>query len=329
MCLDNDFIISKGFSKYHKLLLYFRTHVNGTIQTWDVKTGRKLNSFTVAPIAKTDTMILSPDATLFAVHGRLYAYIVPARNGYHVERTASRGINTTRLWNLKISSEMNPLQVEFRPNLLRFSPDNRLLVTTQSFNGPSLWDVITGRKLFQFNVHDNVIVFSSDSKILAIGGDSDVTRIWNVKSGNEIVSLNSVTAKFLAFSPDNKTLAIATHTEIHLWNLNEAQTSTSMLMEKDTKINALTFSPDGNTLLVGVMERTNEPGIWNVETIYGFQLWDVQTTNILASYSGHSDEIRTLTFSHDGKTIASSSKDGTVILWDWDKILAKIKPDDR
>ena len=28
MCLDNDFIISKGFSKYHKLLLYFRTHVN-------------------------------------------------------------------------------------------------------------------------------------------------------------------------------------------------------------------------------------------------------------------------------------------------------------
>ena len=27
MCLDNDFIISKGFSKYHKLLLYFRTHV--------------------------------------------------------------------------------------------------------------------------------------------------------------------------------------------------------------------------------------------------------------------------------------------------------------
>ena len=30
MCLDNDFIISKGFSKYHKLLLYFRTHVTLT-----------------------------------------------------------------------------------------------------------------------------------------------------------------------------------------------------------------------------------------------------------------------------------------------------------
>ena len=44
---------------------------------------------------------------------------------------------------------------------------------------------------------------------------------------------------------------------------------------------------------------------------------------------GHSAPIETLVFSHDGKTLASASVDGTVLLWDWDKIVSKIQPNDR
>ena len=47
-------------------------------------------------------------------------------------------------------------------------------------------------------------------------------------------------------------------------------------------------------------------------------LWDVETGNQLAFLNGHTEDITTLVFSHDGKILASGSQDGTVLLWDWD-----------
>ena len=47
------------------------------------------------------------------------------------------------------------------------------------------------------------------------------------------------------------------------------------------------------------------------------------------SLPGHTEPIETLVFSHNGKILASGSQDGTVLLWDWKKILAKIRPDSR
>ena len=46
------------------------------------------------------------------------------------------------------------------------------------------------------------------------------------------------------------------------------------------------------------------------------QLWDVATLELRETLLGHSDAIRSLTFSPDGKTLVSDSKDGTVKLWD-------------
>jgi len=298
---------------------------NGAIQSWDVNTGHRLNSISIGPIAKTNAMTLSPDATLFAFHGNIFAFIVPARNGYHVGRTASQGNDNTRLWNLIDNKEMIPLQGGFRPNSLSFSPDNRILASVHTFQGPSLWEVINGNKLFEFNVRDKVIAFSYDSNLFATGGDSDITRIWNTKSGNEIISHQSVNAEFLAFSRDGSTLAIGTQSEIILWNYKAAQTSTSISMEQFTKINTLTLSPDGKTIIVGINAEENIRGRWKEHTIYGIQLWDIQTANLLGKHSGHSDKIDSLQFSHDGKILTSSSQDGTVILWDWYKILNKLQ----
>ena len=76
-------------------------------------------------------------------------------------------------------------------------------------------------------------------------------------------------------------------------------------------INLMRFSPDGKTLL---------DSKWSEARI---QLWDVDTGRSLGTLSGHTEPIETLVFSHDGKTLASGSEDGTVLLWDWNEIIDK------
>ena len=63
----------------------------------------------------------------------------------------------------------------------------------------------------------------------------------------------------------------------------------------------LTFSSDGKILL-DTQSIGRQPII---------QLWDVNTGNDLGTLSGHTESIETLVFSHDGKTLASGSWDGT------------------
>ena len=122
-------------------------------------------------------------------------------------------------------------------------------------------------------------------------------------------------ANSLAFSPDSTLLAIGHSDGIVLWDV------TPTGLEEHSKISdsdkqgfqdVLIFSPDGKTLLA-------PPNNWSPL----IQLWNVETGSSLGTLSGHTESIETLVFSHDGKTLASGSKDGTVLLWDWEKIINK------
>ena len=59
------------------------------------------------------------------------------------------------------------------------------------------------------------------------------------------------------------------------------------------------------------------------------RLWHVETGQSLGNLSGHTELVESLEFSHDGKTLASGSNDGTVLLWDWDKINNNIFADQK
>ena len=82
------------------------------------------------------------------------------------------------------------------------------------------------------------------------------------------------------------------------WNL---PTGAKMRLGKGS-ISDLKFSPDGTRLAVA-----GSIGIW---------IYDVSTGKELDLYTGHTSSVWSVSYSPDGQTLASGSRDGAILLWD-------------
>jgi len=294
----------------------------GVVEVWNLKTGQELMTFTEAKNDLARAVAFSHDATRFASQGDSGTIVFDLFGaGYY----AIGGLGNIELWDITTGEQIPvPWQdIEGYANALAFSPDNKILAANiPCENNIRAWDITTGLELFNFNAVEpfgRKLVFSHDGTLLATNGTHVQTRIWDVSTQRDITPPNIMNASALAFSPDGKTFAYGHPNGIVLSDI-----TTTGIQERGRISNhrgfssVLTFSPDGKIILDTQSIISRQPLI---------QLWDVDTGSDLGTLSGHTEGIETLVFSHDGKTLASSSLDGTVLLWDWDKISAKIATD--
>ena len=198
--------------------------------------------------------------------------------------------------------------------LNRKSNDNELLG----------WNINSGNELFQFNIDwnpDGNLVFSSDGKRIAKIDAADNPHVWNLEKMDESPKVSDKHGDILAFSPNGKILAIGGKDAIYLWEYDKDGGNETIIERQGFYgfEKTMTFSPDGSILLDLGHVR------WNPH----IELWDVKTGRKMGRLIGHTAFITSLVFSHGGKILSSTSEDGTILIWDWEKIVSKMKGENK
>jgi WD40 repeat protein len=136
-------------------------------------------------------------------------------------------------------------------NALAFSPDGRELATVDIRGRLHVWNVSTGAEHYSIEAHPGnhgatAVAFSNDGKWLASGGSDGVVRVSSTESGHELLSFDTL--------PPTQHLAGMGYQGIF----------------PPGCIAALSFSPDGNFLAVGIAQQlvrtqTGKTLVWDVD----------------------------------------------------------------
>jgi len=294
---------------------------DGTVQLWDVASGHHFADLSEQIVFPVYSVAFSPDGTMLASGDQ--------GNVDYFE--------TIKLWDVASGKEVRTLSLlTFEEDgrtdsvySVAFSPDGKTLASGSYAGTVKLWDVASGEELSTllsvstdtggaysgwYTVYS--VAFSPDGKILASAGGVDgKVKFWDVTSGTLLRTLNGSTdAIAVAFSPDGKILASGEEAGIKLWDVASGK-ELYTLSDHNMGL-SFTFSPDGQMLAatgsisIGT-EIGRSPGDGAVV------LWDV-TSGEKLSILPHGDDtffVLSVTFSPDGKFIASSADDGQVHLW--------------
>ncbi|MDE0502864.1 MAG: WD40 repeat domain-containing protein, partial [Candidatus Poribacteria bacterium] len=164
------------------------------------------------------------------------------------------------------------------------------------------------------------VSFSPDGSVLASGDETAAVRLWDSMSGELLKTLQGHThfVSRVGFSPDGMTLASVAHWEgvIRLWDIATGEQLKAL--GGTLPSNLYSLAPPEDTIVVS--GSIVAPDGKTVATAGGFdgtiRLWSVSTGEQQRTLTGHTKRVSSLSFSSDGKTLASGSWDGTIRLWD-------------
>jgi WD40 repeat protein/serine/threonine protein kinase len=207
---------------------------------------------------------------------------------------------------------------EDRVTALALSRGDTFLVTGDDGGKVRLWDLTANEpaKPISWKASDEgirAIAISPNGKLIVTGADEKPLHVWDAATGKPAKAPTIDTpadVHSLTFAADGRILVCGQGDGyVSLIEMNRGQ---PMIRER--------FRAGSPVMAVAVPSRRNESFSFAAATFTGLvRVWDVKNNGIVAPRSethGHVGGVTGLSFSSDGKRLASSSYDGSIRLWD-------------
>lgn len=263
---------------------------------------------------------------------------------------------TVRLWDATADTHVVGLCTDWI-NAVTFSPDGQLFVTGARNGFVRVRDTASGAMIaLLLNTQTSIrsVAFSPDGQWIASGSTDGIIRIWNIKDSTRAPMClkgheHTRTIRSLAFFPNTKQIISgAKNGTLRVWNFESGE-EVRVLREHGRSVESIVVSKDGERIITGSEDRSirvwaachftgasdkeNSLGIVITASALSYDggcfatasldknihLWDTDK-GAERSYQlkGHTDLIRSLSFSPDGRKIASGAdgKDGNILVWD-------------
>ncbi|HEV3083025.1 MAG TPA: protein kinase [Gemmataceae bacterium] len=188
------------------------------------------------------------------------------------------------------------------------SPDGKRLVSGGEDGGAWLWDTTSGLGHVIAGANQakvKAVAFAADGQTVAVARESGALILWDSTKDREQARLDKAPQgpRSLAFFRDGKRLAVNFNGGVQLWDTTSAKLL-AILRESGYEVYSTAVSPDEQTIAVG--DNKGKVRLW--KSPFG-----ARPPTILG---GHQAYVLGLSFSKDGRRLASAADDGTVMLWD-------------
>lgn len=285
---------------------------DNTFRFWDIRTGKYKETTTG--------------------HGNPFRNVSLSPDGETLMSLNYGGSNAIHLWNIHTGKHKKTFKGHKKGIVgARLSPDGKHLMSWTVYNNTiRLWNISTGelKKLKGPKKHVSGAAFSSDGETLVswgVGNKGNIIQLWDVETLHRKQTLEGDWMYMGARYLDRKTFAgldwhsIYEPVRLHLLDTSTGEYTTKEIMPKKTVSEARTrevysasFSPDGQTIAIIFKD-------WPIDKSgrhLNIELWDVNTGQHIHTLTGHTDDILSIAFSPDSRTLASGSKDKTIRLSD-------------
>ncbi|MEO8609423.1 MAG: TIR domain-containing protein [Chloroflexota bacterium] len=190
---------------------------------------------------------------------------------------------------------------------IAWSPDGSLIAVAATGVGVKLYDandLLAAPRIIQgYSNQAASVAFSPDQKYLAIGS-LDADRIWNLATNELVWPFINDCGGNVTYSPDGQYfLRGACKSELQIWDIATQDQKMKMTVSRNGEPFSLAFRRDGKFFVTGSMDTS-------------VKIWNAASGKAILTVTGDSYCVTAVAYSPDGRSILDGGCDEKVLKWD-------------